>query len=105
VRRPLAEEGNLRVKSTMLSDDRRLLSHLADLEPEKRAWVLEKLGEDAALRDVGADLTLDRIRDVLEYAPSTTLARQIRAALAHILRFTDPDANVSCPQADQRGDR
>jgi hypothetical protein len=55
--------------STMHRGDRQLLSLLADLEPEQRASILARLGEHGALRDVGADLTIHGVRDVLEYAP------------------------------------
>ena len=98
----LTDEGNLKMTSTMLRSDKKLLSHLADLEPEKQAWVLEQLREDASLLDVGTDLTVDRIRDVLEYAPSGKLARQIRTALAHVLTFTDGEADVSRPRNEYR---
>jgi hypothetical protein len=72
-------------ESTTFSSDRRLVSHLAGLEPQDRADILAQLGEDEALRDVGADLTIDRVRDVLEYAPTAKLAQQIRNALARAL--------------------
>jgi len=49
----------------MLSSDRRLVSHLSELEPRERAHILAQLGEDEALRDVRADLTIDKVRDVL----------------------------------------
>jgi hypothetical protein len=92
----------LKATSPMRSRDRRLLSHLADLEPQERACILAQLGEDEALRDVGADLTIDRVRDVLEYAPTAKLAQQIRNALARVLESTDEETNVSRPRADGR---
>ena len=81
----------------MLSNDRRLLSQLAELEPDERAYILRQLSEDEALRDVGADLTIAKVRDVLEYAPTAKLARQIRNALARALQRTEQDTDVFRP--------
>src|SRR5262249_58150412 len=93
----LADEDNLKVRSTMLSNDRRLLDHLGELDEQEQTYILAQLGEDEALRDVGAHLTIDKVRDVLEYAPTTRLARQIRAALARALQRTDQNPSVSRP--------
>jgi hypothetical protein len=74
------------LKATTTRDrDRRLVNDLADLEPEKRTHVLAQVRADEALRDVGADLTIDKVRDVLEYAPTAKLAQQIRNALVRAL--------------------
>jgi hypothetical protein len=89
--------------STMRDGDRRLVSRLADLEPEQRAHVLAQLGADEALRDVAASLTMDKVRDVLEYAPRAKLAQQIRKALASALERTGQDADDSDPRAEGRG--
>jgi len=69
--------------------DRRVLSWFLDLGASEQARALRQLGADDALRDVGGQLTIDRIRDVFKYAPATQLASQIRDGLVRLLESTD----------------
>src|SRR5262245_10751342 len=94
-----AAGGKLKAIPVTRSRDRELLRQLAELEPNKQGDILVQLGEDKALRDVGAELTIDRVRDVLEYAPTAKLAQQIRDALAHILERVTRNTYVSRSRA------
>jgi hypothetical protein len=83
--------------STLRSRDRQLVSHLSDLDPQDRAQALKQLAADEALRDIGADLTIQRIRDVLDYAATTKLAQQIRAGMARALEGGDKGTDARLP--------
>jgi hypothetical protein len=82
--------------------DRQVFSWLLDLAASEQARALRQLGADDALRDVGDQLTLDRIRDVFKYAPATKLASQIRNGLVRLLESTDLPEVATAPARARR---
>jgi hypothetical protein len=82
--------------------DQRVLSWLSDLDPAEQARAIRRLGENDALRDVGAHLTIDRIGDVLKYASGTNLGSQIRGALEHLLEQTELPKAPTIPPPRRR---
>jgi hypothetical protein len=77
--------------------DRRLLSWFLDLGASEQARALRQLCADDALRDVGDQLTIDRIRDVFKYAPAAPLALQIRDTLLRLMHQTELNVPAAPP--------
>ena len=81
----------------MQDRDQRVYSWLSDLDPAEQSRALQRLSADDALQDIGDHLTIDRIRDVFKYVPSTKLASQIRDVLGRLMGQTEPNVPAAPP--------